>query len=70
MADKTEARRIAEGLSPMEREWITSWQGVAGAAFNVVAGDLRRKGLLKSRADWNLNALGQAVRQHLLDGEQ
>ena len=33
---------IASGLSSLEREWITGWQGVAGAAFNVVAVDLQR----------------------------
>ena len=57
--------RIAKGLTPMEREWITGWQGVAGAAFNVVAGDLRHKGLLVSASNWNLNELGQQVAAYL-----
>ncbi|ASP29682.1 hypothetical protein CHH26_05125 [Qipengyuania flava] len=56
---------IADGLTDLEREWITGWQGVAGAAFNVIAGDLRAKGLLVSAMDWNLNETGLAVRKHL-----
>lgn len=56
------ANEIADSLTPMEREWITGWQGVSGAAFNVIAGDLRRKGLLKGAMDWTLNDLGQQVR--------
>lgn len=56
---------IAKGLTDLEREWITGWQGPAGAAFNAVAGDLRRKGLLKGPCDWNLNETGVAVHNHL-----
>ena len=56
---------IAKGLTDLEREWITGWQGPAGAAFNCVAGDLLRKGLLKSIADWGLNETGLAVRDFL-----
>ena len=54
--------QIAKGLSALEREWITGWQGPAGAAFNVIAGDLYSKGLLKGRMDWNLNANGRVVK--------
>lgn len=60
-----EIERVARGLSPLEREWITGWQGVAGAAFNAVAGDLRHKGLLRSATDWALNERGEAIRRHL-----
>ncbi len=60
-----EAARIAESLMPLEREWITGWQGPAGAAFNAIAAGLRHKGLLKGAMDWNLNDLGIAVRTHL-----
>lgn len=58
----TEAEKIAARLSELEREWVTGWQGPRGAAFNVVATDLHRKGLLKGVLDWNLNDLGLAVR--------
>ena len=61
----TDVETIAAGLTDMEREWITGWQGAKGAAFNCVAGDLRRKGLLKGPLDWSLNDRGQAVRNHL-----
>jgi hypothetical protein len=64
----SEAERIAAGLSDLEREWVTGWQGPAGAAFNAVAGDLRHKGLLKGSLDWNLNDLGLAVRKVLETG--
>jgi hypothetical protein len=56
---------IAEGLSEIEREWITGWQGPKGAAFNCVAIDLGCKGLLRSATDWSLNEKGEAVRNHL-----
>lgn len=62
MTIEQKAREIAKGLSDMEREWLTGWQGPAGAAFNCVAGDLRHKGLLKGPCDWNLSPLGQQVR--------
>jgi hypothetical protein len=60
-----DVEKIAAGLTEMEREWITGWQGAEGAAFNCVATDLHRKGLLKGLMDWNLNDLGLAVRDHL-----
>lgn len=55
----------AASLTDMEREWLTGWQGPTGAAYNAVAGDLRRKGLLKGPMDWNLSDLGLAVRNCL-----
>ncbi len=61
----TEIETIAKNLSEMEREWITGWQGPAGAAFNAVAGELRHKGLLRGPMDWNLSERGQAVRDYL-----
>jgi hypothetical protein len=61
MSDR-DPNQIAASLSDLEREWITGWQGPSGAAFNCVAGDLRRKGLLKGIMDWNLNEMGLAVR--------
>jgi hypothetical protein len=65
MPAMTDVETIAEGLTDMEREWITGWQGARGAAFNRVAGDLRRKGLLKGPLDWSLNDRGLAVLNHL-----
>jgi hypothetical protein len=61
----TDVETIAEGLTDMEREWITGWRGARGAAFNCVAGDSRRKGLLKGPLDWSLNDRGLAVLNHL-----
>ena len=63
MTDTPEA--VAARLDPSEREWLTGWQGPAGAAFNVVATGLVRKGLLKSHTDWNLSELGERVIAHL-----
>ena len=61
----TDVEKIAEGLTDMEREWITGWRGARGAAFNCVAGDLLHKGLLKGPLDWSLNDRGLAVLNHL-----
>jgi hypothetical protein len=61
----TDVETIAEGLTDMEREWITGWQGARGAAFNCVAGHLLDKGLLKGPLDWSLNEKGEAIRNHL-----
>ena len=58
-------KEIAEGLHDLEREWITGWKGVAGAAFNAVAMDLYHAGLLVGPLNWNLNELGTAVRSYL-----
>ena len=52
---------IARGLIPMEREWLTGWQGVAGAAFNAIGARLARLGLTRSYTDWNLSPLGLEV---------
>ena len=57
--------RIVAGLSDLEKEWITGWQGAGGAAFNCVAGDLRAKRLLVGPLDWTLNDLGLQVRARL-----
>lgn len=53
--------RIAADLMDMEREWLTGWQGVAGAAFNAIATGLVKRGLLKSSMDWTPTPLGLAV---------
>ena len=60
-----EIAAIAEGLIDFEREFITGWQGVGGAAYNVVATGLVRKGLLIGPLDWNLNQKGERVREYL-----
>ena len=70
MTDKAKIAAIADGLSDLEREWVTEWQGPAGAAFNIIAGDLRTKGLLASAVDWSLNPLGLAVRSYLQEQSQ
>lgn len=62
---KDDVARIAAGLDRFEREWLTGWQGVAGAAFNVVATSLLAKGLLVGPLDWNLSEKGEAVRNFL-----
>jgi hypothetical protein len=58
-------KSVAEGLSELEREWITGWQGVAGAAFNAIAEHLYEIGLLNGAADWTLNADGCQLRTYL-----
>jgi hypothetical protein len=58
-------KNIVENLSDMEREWLSGWQGVTGAAFNCVATDLLRKGLLRSNVDWNLSPLGVEVLNYI-----
>ena len=67
MTDQTEIARIAEGLSELEREWVTGWKGPAGAAFNAIAEHLYNLGLLNGASDWTLNTLGLAVCQHLME---
>jgi hypothetical protein len=64
-AEAEDVARIAAGLTDFEKEWLTGWQGPDGAAFNVVATGLLRKGLLVGSLNWNLNELGLAVRAHL-----
>ncbi len=61
----TDVETIAEGLTDMEREWITGWRGGRTVAFICVSGDLRRKGLLKGPLDLSLNDRGLAVLNHL-----
>lgn len=56
----------ADSLDEFEREWVTGWRGVRGAAYNVVATSLFRKGLLMSSSDWRLNNLGEEVKLYLL----
>ncbi len=63
MPNPTDVARIAAGLIPMECERLTGWQGVGGAAYNVISEDLCEMGLLN--ADWSLSELGLAVRAHL-----
>lgn len=56
---------IARGLEPLEREFITGWQGVGGAAYNVIATGLVGRRLLNGPLDWRLSPLGMQVRAHL-----
>lgn len=52
--------QIAAGLFSLERERLTGWQGVGGAAYNCISEGLCEIGLLNS--DWSLTPLGQQVR--------
>ena len=52
--------QIAASLIPMEIERLTGWQGVSGAAYNVISEDLCKMGLLNK--DWSLSPLGLAIR--------
>lgn len=63
----TDVETIAKGLIPLEREWITGWQGPPGAAYNVIGEDLQSSGLLDS--NWNLTALGKKVAAHLSESQ-
>ena len=54
---------IAKGLTTLERERITGWNGPPGAAYNVISEDLCEVGLLN--ADWSLSPAGILVRAHL-----
>lgn len=56
------AREIAAGLCAMEREWLTGWKGVSGAAFNAIGEGMAERGLTRSYTDWNLTPLGLEVR--------
>jgi hypothetical protein len=56
---------IAAGLSRLEREWLTGWQGPAGAAFNAIGENMAQRGLTVSQTDWRLNGKGAAVRELL-----
>lgn len=53
---------IIERLDDFEKEWIIGWKGPRGAAYNVVAMSVYRKGLLKGLQDWRLNDLGEEVK--------
>jgi len=64
MTNPEQVAQIAVGLDDFEIEFITGWQGPRGAAFNVVATGLVRKGLLRGM-DLNLNERGKAVRDYL-----
>ena len=66
MSDERIARIVA-GLTDFEREWMTGWKGPKGAAFNVTAIGLHRKGLLTGLLNWTPNADGQAVRAYLME---
>jgi len=59
------AEEIAAGMTPLERERLTGWQGPAGAAYNAISEDLCEAGLLNS--DWSLSPLGHQVRS-ILEG--
>lgn len=65
----TDAERIAKGLSDLEREWLTGWQGPAGAAYNVIATGLQKRGLLVGPLDWSLSPLGLKVRRIIKESE-
>jgi hypothetical protein len=56
---------IAAGLCQLEREWLTGWQGPAGAAFNAIGEYMAGRGLTVSRTDWRLSEKGLAVRELL-----
>lgn len=58
---------IIAGLIELEREWILGWEGPPGAAYNVIATGLVRRGLLKSHSNWELTETGLAVRDSLLE---
>ena len=55
----TDPRTIAAGLIDMEKERLLGWQGVGGAAYNVISEDLCEAGLLN--ADWSISPLGLEV---------
>jgi hypothetical protein len=53
----------ASGLTAMEIERITGWQGPGGAAYNVISTELVKRGLLNR--DWSLSPLGLALKAHI-----
>ena len=63
MVEGERAAVVAAKLFRLERERLTGWQGVGGAAYNVISEDLCEMGLLN--ADWSLSPFGLAVREHL-----
>jgi len=54
---------IADSLFDMQRERLTGWQGVGGAAYNAISEELCERGLLNR--DWSLSPLGLAVKAYL-----
>lgn len=58
---------IVEELTSFEQERLTGWQGVGGAAYNMVSEDLCSQGLLKR--DWSLSLLGEQVRDYILQNK-
>lgn len=60
-----EIDRVIAGLCPLEREWLTGWQGVGGAAFNAIGEGMAEMGLTISYTNWNLSEKGLAVRARL-----
>ena len=63
----TDIHTIAVGLIDIEKERLLGWQGVGGAAYNVISEDLCEAGLLN--ADWSISPLGLAVRAILQEQE-
>lgn len=57
--------RIANGLFALDREWITGWTGLGGAAYNAIGEDLAEMGLLRGPLDWRLSETGERVKAYL-----
>lgn len=55
--------KLARGLTALDQERITGWQGPAGAAYNVISEDLCEAGILNR--DWSLSPLGLALKAHI-----
>lgn len=60
--------RVASILMPLERERLTGWRDVCGAAYNTVSEDLREMGLLNP--DWSVSARGHAVAEYIVSKEK
>ena len=54
---------LTRGLTDLDRERITGWQGVGGAAYNVISTGLQKRGILNP--DWSLSPLGLALKAHI-----
>jgi hypothetical protein len=65
MTEEEKIALVAGALSMSEREWLTGWQGPAGAAFNAIGECMAEMGMTVSRLDWNLSPLGLAVHTYL-----
>jgi DNA-binding CsgD family transcriptional regulator len=59
----SELDKLARGLTALDRERITGWQGPAGAAYNAISEDLCSAGVLNR--DWSLSPLGLALKAHI-----